>query len=243
MRREWVKTTDDQIAPWVAALILAAWFIHLVYLLWTPVVWAWLPLYLGIQTFLSTGLFITAHDAMHGLVFPHQPVWNRRVGMIAAFLYGGFRYDRLKAAHTLHHDHPVTDQDPDFTSDHRERFFVWLLQFARRYYGWREFLRMHLHVAFILILSGGSLLKLFAYFAMPAWLSALQLFYFGTYLPHRTRGGGPHRLDCPARSNQMPVWLSLLTCYHFGYHLEHHLYPSAPWWVLPKIKRLNSYNA
>jgi beta-carotene ketolase (CrtW type) len=71
---------------------------------------------------------------------------------------------------------------------------------------------------------------------VPALLSSLQLFYFGTYLPHRP---GPdaftdhHR----ARSNGYSEWLSLLTCFHFGYHHEHHRAPGEPWWRLPTVRR------
>ncbi len=39
------------------------------------------------QTFLYTGLFITAHDAMHGVVFPHNHKINNLVGSIAVFFY------------------------------------------------------------------------------------------------------------------------------------------------------------
>ena len=69
----------------------------------------------------------------------------------------------------------------------------------------------------------------------------MQLFYFGTFLPHSEPEGGysePHR----AKSTSYPVWLSFITCYHFGYHEEHHEYPHVCWWQLPEIYqlRLNS---
>ncbi|RYF34903.1 MAG: hypothetical protein EOO38_29220 [Cytophagaceae bacterium] len=140
-------------------------------------------------------------------------------------------------AHHAHHAHPVSAEDPDFTSDEQESFIRWLREFGLRYYGWREFLMMHIHVAVVWSV-GGELWKVFAYFAVPAWLSALQLFYFGTYLPHRTKNSPAHTNEHRARSNSMPSWLSLITCYHFGYHLEHHEHPNAPWWILPRVKRL-----
>jgi beta-carotene ketolase (CrtW type) len=85
-------------------------------------------------------------------------------------------------------------------------------------------------------LIAGSIWSVLVFFAVPGWLSALQLFVFGTYLPHRTPHGGhtdPHN----ARSNPYPVWLSFLTCYHFGYHEEHHHHPRVPWWRLPQLRR------
>lgn len=234
--RPWVKRSDDLIAPFVSASIIVAWIFHLVFTLRSDLSLPALIFHILLQTFLSTGLFITTHDSIHGIAAPKNRLLNARFGQIAAFLYGGFSYSKLSQAHWLHHDHPVSSEDPDYTSDQEERFFHWLFEFGKRYYGWREFLLMHVHVAMVLIISGGSVFKLFAFFAVPAWLSALQLFYFGTYLPHRTKRGSAHVDACNARSNDLPIWLSLLTCYHFGYHHEHHRFPSAQWWVLPRIK-------
>ncbi len=88
---------------------------------------------------------------------------------------------------------------------------------------------------YILVL-GAPVQNVLLFWALPAVLSSLQLFIFGTYLPHVP--------DDPAfndrhnaRSNDYPAWLSLLTCFHFGYHHEHHLYPGVPWWRLPKARR------
>jgi beta-carotene ketolase (CrtW type) len=67
----------------------------------------------------------------------------------------------------------------------------------------------------------------------PALLSTLQLFVFGTWLPHRPHADAPFADRHRARSQRWPTWLSLLTCYHFGYHWEHHAHPHVPWWRLP----------
>ena len=78
--------------------------------------------------------------------------------------------------------------------------------------------------------------RLIAMWIVPQVLSSVQLFYFGTYLPHRPtspyQGEGLHK----ARSNSYPTWLSLITCYHFGYHFEHHYAPFVPWWSLPRFR-------
>ena len=63
-----------------------------------------------------------------------------------------------------------------------------------------------------------------------------QLFYFGTFLPHRhlPANGSPMFADHHrTRSNGYGTLMSLLTCFHFGYHHEHHLHPGEPWWRLP----------
>lgn len=215
---------------------------------WSGSLWTMLTFYheipalllaamLFLQTFLSTGLFIVAHDAMHGTLLP-GPSWVRKqindfLGTLSLFLYAGFSFSKMKKNHMLHHQTPAQDGDPDYTRGNDERVLVWLKNFLSNYYGWREYFVMQLHVGICFWLSG-SITAILVCFALPAWASAAQLFYFGTYLPHRNQQSSDdvHR----ARSNSMPVWLSLITCYHFGYHREHHLYPHLPWFRLPKAR-------
>jgi len=189
------------------------------------------PLQVWLQSFLFVGLFIVAHDCMHGLVGPSSGRWNQWLGSLCAFLFAGFEFHKLKAKHDEHHDYLATHRDPDYTSGENENFFVWIFSFVTRYFGWKEFLKLHLHVGFFYLLSG-SFVKVLVFFALPSWIASLQLFYFGTYRPHRgfqgCQGG-----ELKARSSGYGFWLSLLTCYHFGYHREHHKYPYLAWWRLP----------
>ena len=64
----------------------------------------------------------------------------------------------------------------------------------------------------------------------------MQLFLFGTYLPHRSKGA-LHASSHAVQSLGYPHCLSLLACYHFGYHWEHHAYPAVPWFRLPELRR------
>jgi beta-carotene ketolase (CrtW type) len=50
------------------------------------------------QTFLYTGLFITAHDAMHGVIFPQSYKINNFIGSLALFIYGLLSYKKLVKA-------------------------------------------------------------------------------------------------------------------------------------------------
>ena len=83
---------------------------------------------------------------------------------------------------------------------------------------------------------GVAPLSLITMWIIPQVLSSVQLFYFGTYLPHRPglpfEGEGLYK----TRSNSYATWLSLLTCYHFGYHYAHHRAPWYPWWRLPRYR-------
>lgn len=188
------------------------------------------------QTFLYTGLFITAHEAMHGLVCPKNLQFNHLIGSLAVSLYALFTYKKLLTKHWLHHHHPASPFDPDFHDGSKTSFWGWYFHFLKGYGCWRQL--GGLLAIFGLISYGLHVpplnLALFALF--PSILSSLQLFYFGTFLPHREPKGGycqPHR----SQSHALPSFWSFMACYHFGYHQEHHEHPDVPWWQLPEIYR------
>ena len=191
------------------------------------------PLLVAILCWLNVGLFIIAHDAMHGSLAPQRPAVNRLIGRVALALYAGFWFDRLRSSHFEHHRRPGTADDPDF-SEH-ERLLPWYAGFIGRYFGLPQFLVLAAASAAILAL-GAKLENMLLLWALPAMLSSLQLFYFGTYLPHRRDDAG-FADDHRARSNGFGWLGSLLSCYHFGYHHEHHLAPHVPWWRLPAERR------
>ena len=221
----------------LAALIGAGWAALHVYAVFfltldgASAVWA--PLLLALLCWLDVGLFIVAHDCMHGSLAPGRPRLNRAVGRIALALYAGFSFDRLRAKHFEHHRSPGTDADPDYSVQHQRSFFGWYAAFFRQYFGLRELAVLSLLVAFYLFVLGAPYPNLLLFWAAPSVLASLQLFLFGTYLPHRpgtTAFADRHR----ARSNGYGTLTSLLSCFHFGYHHEHHLAPQLPWWRLPQ---------
>lgn len=189
-----------------------------------------------VQTWLSTGLFILAHDAMHGALAPGRPRLNRALGRLSLGLYAGLSYDRLAPKHAAHHRRPGTADDPDFHAPAPRRALPWLLAFVRSYYSHAQILRITL-AALLYLLLGASLLNIVLFWAVPALLALGQLFWFGTFLPHR-HAAQPFVDDHRARSNGLGTLASLLTCFHFGgYHHEHHLSPATPWWALPRLRR------
>ncbi len=218
-----------------AIVILLFWGIHQIYILLYQQIdpadlGFWLHLLL--QTWLFTGLFITAHDAMHGTVTKNIFI-NNALGSIASFLYAGLWYPKLKAKHYLHHLAPGTAKDPDY-SIRSQNFFVW----------WFRFMRQYITIWQILVMAGlfniglvwFSELQLIVLCIVPSVLSTFQLFYFGTFVPHRlphTDSMKPHK----ARSQRRNHFMALLTCYFFGYHYEHHASPRTPWWLLYRIKQ------
>lgn len=198
--------------------------------------WPFVLAVVALQTWLSVGLFIVAHDAMHGSLAPFRPALNRWVGRVALMLYAGFDYDSLIERHFAHHRHAGLAGDPDFDEDHPRAFWPWFVTFFRRYVTARQLLILAASSWFWVLVLGAPVLNLLLFWALPSLLAAVQLFYFGTYRPHRHEDepfADRHR----ARSETMPPWLSLLTCFHFGYHHEHHDKPHVPWWRLPAERR------
>ncbi len=197
-------------------------------------------LLVALQTWLSVGLFIVAHDAMHGSLAPFRPDLNRMVGRVALALFAVLDFDSLAMRHFAHHRHAGTADDPDFDADHPRSFWPWFGRFMLTHVGWRDLVRQTAFVMVYLFVLGVALPNLLIFWALPAVLATLQLFYFGTYRPHRHEGEGHgeefadrHR----ARSEHFPGWLSLMTCFHFGHHHEHHVAPHVPWWMLPAYRR------
>jgi len=189
-----------------------------------------------VQTFLYTGLFITAHDGMHGLIAPRNKKANRFLGTLCVILYALFSFKRLRSEHQKHHAHPGSEDDPDFHDGEHRGFGAWYFHFLKTYVTWQQIAGMAIAFNIMLHIFKVPQINLILFWVTPALLSTLQLFYFGTYLPHREPVGGydnPHR----AKSNEYSIFWSFITCYHFGYHWEHHEFPHVPWWKLPAVRK------
>ena len=220
----------------LSGTIIAAWVgLHVYSVFFHPLSgWGLLvaPVLVALICWLNVGLFIVAHDCMHGSLAPGRPRLNRWVGRAALALYAGFSFDRLMPKHFDHHRSPGTADDPDFSVEHPRRFWPWYLAFLRQYFGLRELATLTALVAIYVLLLGAPYSSLLLFWALPAILSSLQLFLFGTFLPHR-EDERPFADRHNARSNEFGWLASLLTCFHFGYHHEHHRSPHTPWWRLP----------
>jgi beta-carotene ketolase (CrtW type) len=195
-----------------------------------------IPLAMLWQMFLYTGLFITAHDAMHGSILPGHPKANSFVGRLAVLAYGLFSYRELLQKHWLHHRYPASDRDPDFHDGVNTHPVAWYLHFFKGYWGWQQFIGFSVLWYFATMVSKIPVQNLILFWILPLILSSIQLFYFGTFMTHRRPEGG-HTNHHRAQTNAFPVFWSFITCYHFGYHEEHHELPSVPWWQLPKVHR------
>ncbi|WP_057937226.1 fatty acid desaturase [Algoriphagus resistens] len=217
----------------IALAIIGLWFSCLVFLLNYEIFWDDPLIYLGIliQMHLYTGLFITAHDAMHGLVSTNKKL-NKTMGWIAALLFSFNFYSRLFTKHHEHHRFVATDQDPDYHDS--DNFLVWYYSFIKQYVTIWQFLLMAVTFNVLKLFLPTENLILFWMF--PAVLSTLQLFYFGTYLPHKGEIGNRHHSSSQTKNH---LW-AFVSCYFFGYHYEHHDSPATPWWRLWRVKEFQS---
>ncbi len=219
----------------IAISVLILWLGHLLYSLFfvqPHFLSPFLYLHVLIQTFFYTGLFITAHDAMHGTVAKNRKL-NDFFGYLATTLFAFLSYPILRKKHYLHHRHPATEDDPDFSA-RSNNFFVWWFDFMRNYITWWQLLLMA--IAFNVLLIWFNEFQLIAFWVIPAILATFQLFFFGTYLPHRrpfTKEMEPHKSRTQKKNH---LW-ALISCYFFGYHWEHHESPTTPWWQLYKTKQ------
>ncbi len=227
---------------WLSLGIIGAWGASLLLLLLDggcqpPTL---LALAVLIRAFLQTGLFIVAHDAMHGSLLPDSQHWNDRLGRLALGLYAFLPWERCHRHHLSHHLAPASPHDPDYHDGHNRGAVAWYLSFMAKYLTPSQMtglLSCWLVSALLLqALTSHPWANLALFWILPLLLSSLQLFVFGTYLPHR-EGAGAAGDRHQARSLALPQGLSLLACYHFGYHWEHHESPELPWFQLPQRRR------
>ena len=234
--------TQTLIGVSLAAAIFTGWIAVHLYAMFglriTASNWAVVPVLAAVQCWLSVGMFIVAHDAMHGSLAPGHAKLNGRIGAGLLMLYAGFGWTRMRDAHFAHHRRPGSADDPDFDADHPSRFWPWYATFLRRYFGWRSGAYVGTVVAMYWAVLGVPIANIVLLYGLPAIASSLQLFYFGTYRPHRHDDEGfADRHN--ARTESFETLASLASCFHFGYHHEHHLSPDVPWWGLPARRRVS----
>lgn len=223
-----MKIAHRHIGIFIASTVICCWFALLYFLLrWNfsfgnPLVY----IFIIVQMHLFTGLFITAHDAMHGTISSNKKL-NTSFGYIAVFLYAGFSYKHLYRKHHQHHKHVHTHEDPDFAEG---GFWKWYFRFMRNYVSIIQIIIMAL--AYNILKIWVDEVNLLLFWVLPALMSTFQLFYFGTYLPHKGEHNNTHHSSTQKKNHLF----AFLSCYFFGYHLEHHEQPHLPWWKLYKTK-------
>jgi beta-carotene ketolase (CrtW type) len=235
---------DSLSGVFIALTIISLWLGSLVFLFSIDI--SKLPILLILpavllRVFLQTGIFITAHDAIHGLVFPKNRQINNFIGSLATTCYALLPYNQLLTKHWMHHRYPASTNDPDFYDDEHQNPFAWYFSFMKGYLQKRQawILLIGMSIFFYSFILGLHIpiINVLLFWLLPLLLSSIQLFYFGIYLPHRRPEEGYNNRHRTNSNNYSVVW-SFITCYHFGYHWEHHEYPDVPWYDLPSVRKI-----
>ncbi|MFX7922716.1 beta-carotene ketolase, partial [Acinetobacter baumannii] len=77
---------------------------------------------------------------------------------------------------------------PDFDDHPPYGFWHWFGKFFVGYVSWPQVVAILAAYAIFVFGLGASALNALVFWAVPGLLSALQLFTFGTYLPHKPDG-------------------------------------------------------
>ena len=118
----------------IALFVMTAWaytlyfclFVHNLSFLTTP------PIFLFLHH-LYTGLFITAHDSIHGTLSKESPFLNYWLGKVCLMVFAGFDYDMIREEHWKHHAHAGhMHDDPDFHTG-EPGFAWWFTDFMKHY--------------------------------------------------------------------------------------------------------------
>ena len=225
----------------ISLSIVTAWITSLSFALMLPTVSVWHLRFLDVALFfwlqfLFIGLFIISHDACHGTIAPNRPRLNLWLGRVSAFLYAGFFFDEIRRKHRDHHSFSGTELDPDFfkRGDGSGPYLSWILRFFKKYVTLRQLLIMTACSQILMHVLKLPESNVLFFWVAPSLVSAVQLFTFGTYLPHRALKTNFDFADHhSARNSPQSFWASFFLCYHFGScHLRHHQQPALPWYQL-----------
>ena len=195
------------------------------------------PLLIALQCWLNVGLFIVAHDCMHGSLAPFRPALNRWIGRLCLALYAGFSYDRsdpqafrpppLSRARPTTRTSTTTIRttsgagtQPSFAATSAGSRSLSVARGRRDLRGGCS--APALPTCCCYGPCRRSCRRCSCSISAPICRTAMR----------RTSFADRHN----SRSNDFSLALSLLTCFHFGYHHEHHLSPHVPWWDLPKAR-------
>ena len=175
---------------------------------------------------------------MHQVIWPNRHKWNDLLGVVVLALYAALPYRFCKVNHRHHHQFSATALDPDFPSEPGANAVTWYCQFMTGYLSTKQMTALLITWSVLAIVcttfTPATVINVLLFCTLPLLLSSIQLFVFGTYLPHRRQRD--HSDNRKPDSLDLPIWLSLLTCFHFGYHREHHENPGMAWFELPKVK-------
>ncbi len=195
--------------------------------LWALAISPWL-------VFCFTGLFILAHEAIHGTLVPGHPRLGHALGWLFAFAYAAMDYRTLRARHREHHASPGRALDPDA---HQSGHFL-------PHFGGFVYRYLRVWQVALLVLVGNQLgqagytrAMLCAYVG-PVVASTLIVFTVGIFLVHHPSLWRAGLADERHRSVGVDLGGagSLLAILFFNTHWLHHEHPHLTWVQLGRYR-------
>jgi len=214
-----------------------------------------LPLYLIAAASLH-GISLFTHEGVHG-VLSRNHHWNRILSILCA-LPVLQNYSAYKVLHLQHHANLGLAGDPDrYRNYTRWTWLVFLMHWGRLLVGypvylvmipilgfrqgqWEDRIWIAIEVVLLLLIAGVAWCFLPTGWVVHGWL--LPMLAINTMV--NIRGMSQHTLladeaDVVRGTRTIlsnPV-VRFFMC-NENYHLEHHLYPSVPWYHLPRLHQL-----
>lgn len=212
-------------------------------------------------------LGILIHDFAHYRFVSNKKV-SEWVGDLVLAWPLGTTVDGYRRNHLAHHRYTNTDQDPDWVVKFGTQEFTFpqpwqyvLANLAGYFVGtssWRDIrtitrrlkggpsvpkhykiarLGFYAAVAVILTLTG-TWIGFLLYWIIPYFSALLMLLYIRSVAEHF--GGMEYDHELNSSRTVYPHWWEtiFLAPHHVNYHLDHHLYPSVPFYNLPKLHAL-----
>ena len=139
--------TDNWTGAIITLVIASLWIATLVgsfQILVPNCSWIWIICSILIRTYLHTGLFILAHESMHGNLIPPNQRLNKTIGCLMLGIYGLLPYDRCFVNHINHHRYPSQSGDPDFHGDAANPIH-WYCKFMSEYFPLRLTFLPHIY--------------------------------------------------------------------------------------------------
>lgn len=212
-----------------------------------------LPFYLLAAASLH-GISLFTHEGVHG-VLSHNPAWNRALS-IACALPVWQNFSAYKVLHLHHHKHLGLAGDPDHYKNYtRWNWLVFLMHWGRLLVGYPVYItaipilgfregnsdeRRWIVLEIVLlgtIITGILLSPIPSSQLIHGWL--IPMVMINTMV--NIRGMSQHTLleqESDVIRGTRTILTNPVTRFFMcneNYHLEHHLYPSIPWYHLPKL--------
>lgn len=240
-------------------LIVSAIALHRLF----PTVLVYIPVWLIISGSLY-GMYSLLHDAIHYSITRNKRL-NDLIGQVFLGFPLWIPLPEMRQAHLDHHRYLQTEKDPEFKHLQYKEFqfpksrMEWVMIFLGdlsginfAYYKMQKLLAMLRRPSALKLSDLWPLLLVLVLAASALYLhcwKALLLYWLIPYatlyqLLNRIRLSTEHFHidgDNPYKTRSVlprAPFKWLLAPYNLGYHLDHHLYPSVPFYQLPRLHRL-----